>query len=280
MIVGWDSAYNATPTSSLSRSLIDDEIRQTIFGIRERMAAEHRWGPLAGASTDPADLSYQLNALAQGRHIPGGTTICGLGDETARDAIVTPQIGSLYIVQDGSNFEINLYKSTGWATISTLDHSELTGRTDDDHPQYVLKDGGAMTGNLNMGGGIIATSATGDTSGQFTLYRHREASHGNIENIDAITDNAVTLAKLSIQQSSVSVTLTRPAVGDNPTYYFELPLLSFFPQIYVIANYNSDFPQLNTIGYNGSGTGYGWTINTQMTNGASRSFRIRKEWIA
>lgn len=271
MIVGWDTAYNSTPGNDLVRSLIDDEVRQTIFGIRERMSVEHRWGPLTGVSTDPADLSYQLNALPQGYHIPGGTTICGLGNTAARDAIVTPQIGALYVVQDGSNFEINLYKSTGWTIISTLNHSELTGRTDNDHPQYVLKSGGTMTGNLDMGGNVISTQGTGDTYGQFTLYRHRETSHGNIENIAAITDKAVTLAKLSIQQSSTSISLT------STEYYFELPNYCFFPQIYALDSF---YPPkgFSVIAYTQSGSGYGWTIKP---NSAIAVYaRIRKEWIA
>jgi hypothetical protein len=274
MIVGWDSAYNSTPGSSLIRSLIDDEIRQTIFGVRERMAIEHRWGPLTGVSTDPADLSYQLNALTQGKHIPGGTTICGIGNEAARDAVVTPQLGAIYIVQDGSNFKLNIYTSTGWVDISTLDHSELTGLTDNDHPQYVLKDSGTMSGNLDMGGGVISTQGTGDTFGQFTLYRHREASHGNIENIDAITDKAVTLAKLNVHQSST--TYTAP-VGFY-SYYFELPNLSFFPQVYAytasyFTNSGAHFE------YTQSGTGYGWTIRSNFILSPT-TMRIRKEWIA
>ena len=174
MIFTLDAAYLARPTSSISRSLLDNEIRQLKYAIRERMAVEHEWNPSSTTN--------------EGWHKAGGTTVCGLGDATARSAYTTPQEGSLFVLTDGSDRRVQIYIDDEWVDVSTLDHDLLTGRTDDDHPQYVLKSGGAMSGSLDMGGFVIETGQTTGTYGQFTLYQHREDSHPSLGDLAAVGD--------------------------------------------------------------------------------------------
>jgi hypothetical protein len=268
MIIQWDSDYEATPANTLVRSLIDDEIRQVIYGIRERMSVEHRWGPRTAPDTDPESLSYQLYNLTQGYHIPGGTTICDIGDETDRDVVSSPQLGSLFIVQDGSNYSVNIYTSEGWQSLSTIDHLELTGTSDNDHPQYVLIDGGAMTGALDMDGFTINTQETGQTFGQFTLYRHRNESHGDIDNIDAIVDKAVTFDKLRIVSQEITT-----ALDPYEEYTFTSYPNGFFPQVYVYsASILSGGNPIVTMGLN--------RVYNTGASGSSYTIRIRREYIA
>jgi hypothetical protein len=266
MIIKWDSAYEATPGSNLVRSLIDDEIRQMTYGVRERMSQEHRWGPFGVADTDPETLSFKTNALDEGSHLPGGTTICDIGDSTDRDAIVTPQLGALFVVYADANYEVNIYTTEGWTALSTMNHADLVGREDNDHQQYVLKSGGVMTGNLDMGGYTIETQETGQTLGTLALYKHRTMSHGTIEDIRAITDGAVTFAKLKTTQSEITVSLP-----DYTRYQFALPLHAFFPQVYAL---NDIFSVVISPCYELTSQ-HGWAL----VSGVGTDVRIRYEWI-
>ncbi len=268
MIIQWDSAYLSTPSNTLIRSLIDDEIRQVIYSVRERMATEHRFGPLTSPPDDPDDLDYKTYHLTQGYHLPGGTTICDVGNTAARDAVVTPQLGALFVVQDGSDYSVNIYTATGWQSLSTIDHLALTGTADDDHPQYVLKSGGNMTGSLDMGGNVIVTQGTGDTFGQFTLYGHRTSTHDYVENIAAITNNAVTAAKLSIQQQEITTTL-----APDSSYTFTNSFLGFVPQVYIYTN-DTSYTSYILMGANYL------VYNANPLIHPTFNIRIRREWIA
>jgi len=88
---------------------------------------------------------------------------------------------------------------TAWGKVGVTDHGELTGKDDDDHPQYLLVDGSrAMTGALDMGSYAItnvgnvdgrdvsADGSTLDTHVADSTIHFTEASidHGSIDGLD------------------------------------------------------------------------------------------------
>lgn len=253
MIVIWDSLFNASPGSSLPKSLIDDQLRRTRVAIRERMEVEHQFG----YNTD-----YDT-----GEHIPGGTTVMGKGDAAAMAAVSNPYTGALYLQDDGSDYQVYYYDA-GWNQISSLDHLNLTGVDDNDHPTLLLKDGGVLIADLDMGGYVINTSeATADTFGGFLLYRHKENAHAAIGNVSAIADDSIGVDELNIQQ--VEDTFTVPA-GTVYTHY-TYGSIAFVPQIYAKTTWTDEI-------FLGGGIGSdGWSISN--TSASSVDVRYRGEYI-
>lgn len=92
-----------------------------------------------------------------GAIVIGASTTSAAADNsfTVRSASVRNQTGPNLLYFDNTTGEISR------AAVSGLDHGGLAGLADNDHPQYLLRDGtNAMTGNLNMGSQNITTAAT------------------------------------------------------------------------------------------------------------------------
>jgi len=219
--------------------------------IRERMEVEHYWGE-----------SFS------GEHIPGGTTVMDKGDSTAMSAVSNPADGSLFLLQDGSGLQINIYDG-GWAPISTLDHLELSGTADNDHPNLLLKSGGALSGDLDMGGYKISTNGSGSTFGNFLLYGHKDLPHlATIDNVAALNNACIGQDEIKVTQTEVTQT-----IASGSSYHISLVgLFYFLPQIYAKTAFNSDI----YIAPSGSAD-YG--IDIVNKSGAPVDFRIRTERI-
>jgi len=124
MVFAWDSDYEATPTSALGRSLIDNTLREVKSGVRERFEVEHEFGPNTDTDT--------------GRHTPGGTTVMPTGTDTPAVALPNAENGAIYLKSVGAAYEVWVKDSVnGWVQYSTTDHNELSGRNDHDHPKYI-----------------------------------------------------------------------------------------------------------------------------------------------
>lgn len=256
MMVTWDETI---PTSALAKSLIDDELRRMKLAIRERMGQEHQFGPFTDFDT--------------GRHIPGKTTVLGQGDSTDLAAITTMQAGSLFLLEDGSDLQVQLYNGSAWVALSTLDHAVLTGRDDDDHPGLLKKDGGIMAGDLDMGTYKITTSGSGSTHGIFTLYGHRALSHATIGDIRAITDASLTANAFNIVQET-----TTTSVSDTLNVVFTLPAFYFLPQVYAQCAYNAAIniiPITPTV--QNPSVQYGFSVRN--LSGSPVVIRVRREYL-
>jgi len=217
MIITWDAAYEATPTSSLRIGLIDNVIRDVTFGIRERMEVEHEWGP-------GSDIN-------DGSHIMGGTSILDTGDATAMAALTGMQQGALFLLNTGTDLQLMIYLSGTWTALSTVDHDQLTGTTDDDHPQYVLKDGGVMTGNLDMSGSMVIAPAATETCGGLLLRYHATQAHPTLGNLDAVVANTIPATAIATTTQIDTHVLNAP--GDRITW--EVQPREFFPAIYQLS---------------------------------------------
>jgi hypothetical protein len=258
MIINWDAAYEALPTSALAKSLIDDEIRRMKLGIRERMGQEHQFGPFTNEDT--------------GGHIPGKTTVLGQGDATALAAVTNMQEGALYLLEDGTDLRVQVYLSSSWVQLGSADHLLLSGTNDDDHPGLLKKDGGIMVGDLDMGTDKIITSeATAGSSGIFTLYRHRSQGHPTIGSRTAITATNVPLTAFKLSQATLTALITRHGyvmIALDPAHF------NFIPQVYAYCGATTTLQICG--GNNTSTAGFG----VFMTSGAgSVSIRIRREYI-
>jgi hypothetical protein len=229
VLFDWDAAYEALPTVDLDRSLIDDEIRKMSSGVRSIMEVEHNFGP----DTEKDD----------GSHRPGKVTVAQKGNSTVRDALSNPQAGSLYLLDDGSgDLELHLYYGDAWNKISSLNHADLDGLSDNDHPQYVLATAGdTIEANLDMGN--FQLEFTGGSSDFFLLYGHREDSHPIVSNIAAIKDNHIPADAMKATFSSVAGSVADgayvdmcTAVDGRPTQYENPRSFWFFPQVYITTS--------------------------------------------
>jgi hypothetical protein len=218
MVITWDATYETLPSNTLRIGLIDNIIRDLSFGIRERMSVEHEWGP-------GSDLN-------DGSHIPGGTSVLDTGDATTLAAVTGMQQGALYLKNTGTDLNLMIYKSGAWQALSTMDHDLLTGRTDDDHPQYVLKDGGVMTGSLDMANFFIVapTTVDGVYSG-LVAARHMALEHPSLGSLDAIKAN--TISKTAFKTVKQVDTYTMTYAPPNDMAIWEPHPLEFFPAIYI-----------------------------------------------
>jgi hypothetical protein len=251
MIV-WDNAYNASPGSSLSKALIDDEIRRVKSAIRERMEVEHDWSGDGG-----------------GEHIPGGTTVMDKGDSTAMSAVSNPQLGALFLLEDGSDLQINYYYDGVWNQLSTLDHLALSGTADNDHSDLLLRDGGILSGDLDMGNYKLSTTGTVSTFGDFLIYGHKSGYHPTIGSVSAIKDDSIGQAELKIVQAET----TQVIAAGGELHIDKLTGFNFVPQVYAKTAFNSGiylFPS--------SGSSWGWSIKNNT--GSPVEVRIRQEAIA
>ena len=248
----WDAAFDAAPPNTLVKSLIDDNIRTSFRGIRERMECEHMWGPFTDEDT--------------GRHRPGYVTVLDKGNAGAMAGVVNPQEGALYLMTDGADLQVHIYTGGAWVKLSSVDHDLLTGRDDNDHPWYLRRDGGTLQdGDLDLGGFVLETpEAAADKYGGFTLFRHRSAGHASLGNIDVIADGILTSTEIKISQHEVS-----GALADGAWLKCTMVNCAFFPQVCVSGAYDKDIWIL-------PGTD-GYEIGLANESGGARNFRIRDE---
>lgn len=185
----WDSVYEGIPSNKLNRALIDDHMRNMCKGVRERMEPEHNWGPYVGKD--------------DGSHRGGYVTACDKGDAAARAAYSDMQTGALFLLTDGSDLKLCVYISgTGWVEISSIDHGILSNLDQDTHTQYLLKAGGSMSGNLEMGGENILMATIVEAQGGFVQKKHEDSEHNGLGNIDAFKDNTVGREKIAWHSES------------------------------------------------------------------------------
>ena len=103
------------------------------------------------------DTANVDNAARSGAIVIGASTtsVAANNSFTVQSASVRNQTGPNLLYFDNTTGEISR------AAVSGLDHGGLAGLADNDHPQYLLRDGtNAMTGNLNMGSQNITTAAS------------------------------------------------------------------------------------------------------------------------
>lgn len=160
----WDSAYESTPGTGLSRGSIDDTIRQMSRGIRQRMEREHNFG-------------YDTEA-DDGTHRPGKTTVALRDSEAVRLALANMQDGAVYVQIESGVLTLYVYiEGTGWTALSTNAHHDLEGLSDDDHEQYWLLTEGIddPTVSLDMGGNLL--SIPGSITGALKVEDHVDVTN-------------------------------------------------------------------------------------------------------
>lgn len=212
----WDSNFESRPGSGLNRNSLDNELRLLPIGIRERMEIEHNWGPY--------NLDDDDRMIDDGTHIPGKTTILAIGDYDDITDYTNPQEGALYVARDeeeSGNMQIYIYYSSAWHKISEFDHGALSDLTGVGvHPQYLLLTGGTIDGVLNMGGSALYLDTSSSIGSGMVVGKHRESDH-TFDDLDAIDDDTITLAKLDISQNSYSgsiAALSAVALTLNPCF--------------------------------------------------------------
>jgi hypothetical protein len=216
MIINWDASYEATPTDSLRINLIDNVIRDITFGIRERMSVEHEWGP--------------GNDLNDGSHIMGGTSVLATGNLAAQTALANMQEGSLFLLNTGTDLNLSIYDEATWKNLSTVDHDALTGTTDNDHPQCLLKDGGVMLAPLDMSGFMVVAPIEVEYYSNLTLKYHTTQAHRSLGDLSVLTANSLPASALkTITQIDTYVM----NAGDK--VFWDVHPLEFFPAIYQLT---------------------------------------------
>lgn len=267
MIIGWNAGYEATPTSALAKTLIDDELRRLKLAIRERMGQEHQFGPYTDEDT--------------GRHIPGKTTVLSQGNAAAMAAVTNMQEGALYLMEDGVDLQLHAYLSGSWVTLGSVDHAILSDRnTGHPHSGLLLKDGGIMAGDLKLGSNKIVTpEAVAHTYGIFTLYRHRTTGHLTLGSVDALAANTIPSESFTISQVETEATVS--IASDGLMVALEENAIHFVPQVYIRRAFSNN-PSFTIGGYSGTTSAKGFGIYVVQTAPiiSSASVRIRREYIS
>lgn len=180
----WDTGWESQPTTGLSRNSLDDHLRRTTLGVRERMEREHDWGPYSSGDS--------------GKHLPGQVSAILTGNAAARAAVSNPQEGSVFFQDDGTNLTIWLYTSSAWVEITDDDHDNLENLTDDAaHTQYMLKDGNytEATATLDMNGNVLSASAATGAPLQGE-HPHDYDPHAGILSYTALADNTLDFSRI------------------------------------------------------------------------------------
>lgn len=202
----WDTAYEASPSSGLSRGSIDDILRQLNRGLRERFEVEHN----VGYTTESDD----------GTHIPGKTTVALMDDAAALAALSDMQDGAVYVQDDGANIKVYVYiDGTGWVDFTNDDHGQLENLAlDSAHDQYWVADDDldASDSTLNMGGNYLEVSGT--VTGGLKVSEHVVNGHTLIS-ATALKDGTLGRQHLSVNVSTV----TDFHVAHGEFIYFEVP---------------------------------------------------------
>jgi len=250
----WDAAFNAYPPQTLGKSLIDNNIRLPVRGIRERMEVEHEWG-----------FNTEFDT---GRHRAGYVTVMDKGNAAAMAAVSNPQEGALYLLTSGSDLQVHIRTGGAWVKLSSIDHAALAGLTDDDHPMYIRKNGGTMGGDLDMGGQLLDTAeGSAQKYSGFTLFRHRSSQHASLGATTVIANGILTATEVKISQTEVS-----GALNDGTWVTVAISYTAFFPQVYVSGSYDRDV--WITPGVNAR------EIGIVNDSGSNRTYRLRYEWVA
>lgn len=161
--------------------------------------------------------------------------------------------GSLHWVTDESLMYV-INKDGEYDALSTIDHVELEGLDDDDHTQYIIKDGSRdMSGNITLDGGTIQPQdyPTGDSNALDAA--HADESWYDAHGADSIqsrhiADGAVDGYNLALE-------------NNNSDYYIELQRYQSFP---IVGN-----------DYVGEAALLIWGDNGEFASGGSQDAFIR-----
>jgi len=219
MRFGWDTGYLTSPAATVSRTQIDNDIRDFKYSIREREGLEHFWG----------------DSVDSGRHIPGGTSVGSSG--VALPAVTTQQAGAMFFKIAGTDYVPHVLVAGAWVQLSTLDHLTLQGLTDNDHTDLLLKNGGILTGDLNLNGhkavytGVLPVDGI---VGSLVLMQHESLEHVNHSGT-FVPPNTLTPAKLMLETNPAHFDVSG-SVADQSIVSFPATRACrflFFPQIYI-----------------------------------------------
>ena len=254
----WDSGYEGQPSSALSRSAIDNEIRKARLGVRGIMEREHNFGP--------------YNDADDGSHIGGATTVLLKGNAATRDGLTNVQEGALYFLDDSGNKELYIYTSGAWVKATELDHGALTDLTEDTHTHYAKKAGDSLTGALDMAGNrvIISSPPALGTDDYLVFGKHRDIQHGSLGDNLAIPDDEYTFPLLDAGQNSASGTLV---IGGQHTHIIESGLASYPTRFYFFPNFYATQEGVRICSAWTAGPTY-WIINLKNQSGAVADYRI------
>jgi len=241
----WDSAFESYPPNTVARDSIDNEIRRIALGIRERMSREHEWGP---------------GTLDDGTHKQGYVTAVLSGSTAQMNDLASP---ANTLFWNTSTDTLYAYSSgQGWYALAIKDHATLVNRTEDDHPQYILRGGDVLTGDLDMDGNVLTVS---EGSG-VVPYSHVADGHSPIDSVLAIKDGAVLQSNFAVTVTSYATTLeynTRYAIPMSGASAF-----AFLPNFYA-----SEDDVLILAGTVLGGT-YGVTLINRNSGEASATVRV------
>lgn len=259
MVFTWDSSFEAAPSNNISRSLLDNYIRDTKRAIRERMEVEHEWGP--------------SSSIDSGQHKPGATSMLARGDAAALAALSNPDYNSLFLLEDGSDLRIQIFSdiTDDWEDLSTLDHDLLINRNRSNcHPGLYSKNAThGMSGELDMNGNFLIAPVNAEYWKKCVLGKHIALGHGVTPN--DLADELLTVAKLSLSQTSTVYSIPTNTL-QNLLLTSSTAVLNFFPQIYI-----QEAPTLNIRLCSGNSAGDLAILNT---SGSTVTARQRVERLA
>jgi len=140
----------------------------------------------------------------------GHTSVPATGSFVVRPSSVRNQTGPNLLYFDNATGEVSRN------AVGTLDHGGLAGLGDNDHPQYLLRDGtNAMTGDLNMGSRSITSIATGTVGAPSMAFTGdpNTGIYSPSAGVLGLTSNGVEAARLNANQISLATrgTVTAPA---------------------------------------------------------------------
>lgn len=136
---------------------------------------------------------YIVNAPASGEWLGHENDIATFDDPDW--SFKTPDEGAAAWVEDKDSLYV--FNSTDWVQFgSSSDHGALSGRLDDDHPQYLLVDGTrSMAGALNLGGNNIVSAkriTLAPSAGDYLYFIGRAVMYAPADGVFKLTDNAGT----------------------------------------------------------------------------------------
>jgi hypothetical protein len=136
MTVTWDGTFEGLPADIDERKYGANKIRQLKVAISEREELEHNF-----------------KAGSQPFHRAGKCSVVYVGTTASISGLTGMSEGSLAWDTDLKVWEV--YTSSAWA-VRDFDHGALSGKSDDDHPQYLKlnKAGQTLSENLAVAAGI------------------------------------------------------------------------------------------------------------------------------
>jgi hypothetical protein len=135
MAVTWDATFETLPPDTgEDASYGAGRIRDVKEAVRERLDVEH-------------DFSNIAPLTATGRHLPGKTSVAFSGTTTEINALTGMAKGA--IAWDTTLKVWKYYSGAAWV-ITDIDHGQLSGKSDDDHQQYLKLDGRSVNQTISQ----------------------------------------------------------------------------------------------------------------------------------